>query len=79
MIKLTIKLLKSLFIAILSLIAADVFPEHAWGCGWMGACLYYILIVSPGGADDYKRGWKDCAEKFKEEFKRRGFNVGGGT
>jgi hypothetical protein len=41
----TIRLLAGLGIAALSIAAGIGLPQYAWGCGWLGCWLYFILIV----------------------------------
>ncbi|MRV72550.1 hypothetical protein GJ700_12615 [Duganella sp. FT92W] len=33
-------------IAAFSALSALAVPQYAWGCGWLGASLYFILIVN---------------------------------
>lgn len=42
-----IQLLSGASIAGMSALAALAVPQYAWCCGWLGASLYFILIVNP--------------------------------
>lgn len=40
-----IRSLAGLVIAGLSILASSAAPQYAWGIGWLGCWLYFVLIV----------------------------------
>lgn len=39
-----IRLIAGAGIVVLSTLAARAMPQYAWTCGWLGACVYYLVM-----------------------------------